>query len=126
MAEKRNGYLVSKALRTFMLASVLASLAQQLATMTDAIVVSNLIGPDAISAINVVAPIITLYPTISILFGIGGSILAAKALGRRDADEANSVFATSDRQKIYDLTGREVSKPTHGIYIKGGKKYIVK
>jgi Na+-driven multidrug efflux pump/anti-sigma regulatory factor (Ser/Thr protein kinase) len=95
MSDKRNSYLVSKALRTFMLASVLASLAQRLATMTDAIVVSNLIGPDAISAINVVTPIITLFPTISILFGIGGSILAAKAMGRRDANEANRIFTTS-------------------------------
>ena len=63
--------------------------------MTDAIVVRNLIGPDAISAINVVTPIITLFPTISILFGIGGSVLAAKAIGRRDAEEANHVFTTA-------------------------------
>lgn len=95
MAERRNSYLVSKALKTFMLASVLASLAQRLATMTDAIVVSNLIGPDAISAINVVTPVITLFPTISILFGIGGSVLAAKAIGRRDAKEADHVFTTA-------------------------------
>ena len=95
MVEKRNSYLVSRALKTFMFASVLASLAQRLATMTDAIVVSNLIGPDAISAINVVTPIITLFPTISILFGIGGSVLAAKAIGRRDAEEANHVFTTA-------------------------------
>ena len=92
MAEKRNGYLISKALTSFMFASVLAALAQRLATMTDAIVVSNLIGPDGISAINVVTPVITLFPTISILFGIGGSVLAAKAMGRRDTDEANRVF----------------------------------
>ena len=95
MVEERNSYLVSKALKSFMLASVLASLAQRLATMTDAIVVSNLIGPDAISAINVVTPITTLFPTVSILFGVGGSILAAKALGRRDANEANVVFTTA-------------------------------
>ena len=95
MTEERNSYLVSRALKTFMFASVLASLAQRLATMTDAIVVSNLIGPDAISAINVVTPIITLFPTISILFGIGGSVLAAKAIGRRNAEEANRVFTTA-------------------------------
>ncbi len=95
MERGRNSYLVSKALKTFMFASVLASLAQQLATMTDAIVVSNLIGPDAISAVNVVAPIIALFPTISILFGIGGSVLAAKAMGRRDETEANQVFTTA-------------------------------
>ena len=94
-AETRNSYLISKALKTFMFASVLAALAQRLATMTDAIVVSNLIGPDGISAINVVTPIITLFPTISILFGIGGSVLAAKAMGRRDAEEANRVFTTA-------------------------------
>lgn len=95
MTETRNSYLVSKALKTFMFASVLASLAQRLATMTDAIVVSNLIGPDAISAINVVTPIITLFPTISILFGIGGSVLAAKAIGRRDTEEANRMFTAA-------------------------------
>ena len=95
MSEKRNSYLVSKALKNFLFASVLASLAQRLATMTDAIVVSNLIGPDAISAINVVTPIITLFPTISILFGIGGSVLAAKAIGRHDEQEANGVFTTA-------------------------------
>ena len=95
MAEERSSYLVSKALKSFMFASVLASLAQRLATMTDAIVVSNLIGPDAISAINVVTPITTLFPTVSILFGVGGSILAAKALGQRNANEANSVFTAS-------------------------------
>ena len=93
--EQRNSYLVSKALKTFMLASVLASLAQRLATMTDAIVVSNLIGPDAISAINVVTPLITLFPAISILFGTGGAILSAKAMGRRDFNEANRIFTTS-------------------------------
>lgn len=91
----RTGYLISKALRTFLYASVLASLAQRLATMTDAIVVSNLIGPDAISAINVVTPIIILFPAISILFGIGGSVLAAKAIGRRDEEGANRVFTVA-------------------------------
>ena len=95
MEEKKNSYLISKALKTFMFASVLASLAQRLATMTDAIVVGNLIGPDAISAINVVTPIITLFPCISIMFGVGGSVLAAKAMGRRNADEANRVYTTA-------------------------------
>lgn len=28
--------------------------------------------------------------------------------------------------KIYDLSGRQVSKPAHGLYIMNGKKYVVK
>lgn len=35
-------------------------------------------------------------------------------------------LALPDNQKIYDLQGREVNNPSHGIYIRGGKKYIVK
>ena len=44
---KRNGYQISKALHTFMWASILSSVAQLLSTLVDAVVVSNLIGPDA-------------------------------------------------------------------------------
>ena len=78
-----------------MWASILASLAQQLATTTDAIVVSHLIAPDAISAVNVVMPIMSLCTSIGFLFGVGGSVLAAKAIGRRDMTEANRVFTSS-------------------------------
>ena len=28
--------------------------------------------------------------------------------------------------KIYDLSGRQVSKPAHGLYIMNGKKFVVK
>ena len=95
MAEQRNDYLVSKALKTFMFASVLTALAQQVATTTDAIVVSHLIGPDAISAVNLVAPVLSLCTCIGFLFGTGGSVVAAKAMGRHDMVTANRVFTAS-------------------------------
>lgn len=91
----RNPYLVTKALKTFMWGSILAAVSSQIATTTDAIVVSNLIGPDAISAINLMMPILTLFTCLMILFGIGASILAAKAIGRRDEKEANGIFTAS-------------------------------
>ena len=37
---------------------------------------------------------------------------------------AKSVEATDG--KVFDLQGRQVSKPTKGLYISNGKKYIVK
>ena len=92
---KRNGYLISKALHTFMWASILSSLAQLLSTLIDAIVVSNLIGPDAISAVNVSVPVLSLVSCFGILLGVGGSIVAAKAMGLRNMEEANRVFSVS-------------------------------
>lgn len=78
-----------------MWASILAALAQQLATTTDAIVVSHLIGPDAISAVNLVSPVLTLCTCLGFLFGVGGSIVAAKAMGQRDLATANRVFTAA-------------------------------
>ena len=92
---KRNGYLISKALHTFMWASILSSVAQLLSTLVDALVVSNLIGPDAISAVNVSLPVLSMLSCFSMLLGIGGSIVASKAMGHRDMDEANRVFSIS-------------------------------
>ena len=92
---KRNGYLISKALHTFMWASILSSVAQLLSTLVDAIVVSNLIEPDAISAVNVSVPVLSMVGCFAILPGIGGSIVAAKAMGLRNQDEANRVFSIS-------------------------------
>ena len=38
----------------------------------------------------------------------------------------NNVFETDVNREYYNLQGQRVSKPTKGIYIAGGKKYIVK
>ena len=43
---KKKGYLIAKALHQFMWASILASLASQIAMTTDAIVVSQFIGSE--------------------------------------------------------------------------------
>lgn len=92
---KRNGYLISKALHTFMWASILSSVAQLLSILIDAIVVSNLIGPDAISAVNVSVPVLSLVGCLGALIGVGGSIVAAKAMGLRNMEETNRVFSVS-------------------------------
>ena len=75
--------------------SILAAVSSQLATTTDAIVVSNLIGPAAISAINLTTPVLTVFSCLMILFGIGASIIAAKAIGKRDEESANGVFTAA-------------------------------
>lgn len=75
--------------------SILAAVSSQIATTTDAIVVSNLIGPNAISAINLMTPVLTVFSCLMILFGIGASIIAAKAIGRRDEHSANGVFTSA-------------------------------
>ena len=92
---KKKDYLIAKALHKFMWASILASVASQIAMTTDAIVVSRFIGPEAISAINLTMPVVIFFNFLTMLFGMGGSVLVAKSLGERDAQTTNNVFTAT-------------------------------
>jgi len=92
---KKKDYLIAKALHKFMWASILASMASQIAMTTDAIVVSQFIGPEAISAVNLTMPVVIFFNFLMMLFGMGGSVLVARSLGERDAQTTNYVFTST-------------------------------
>ena len=93
--QQKKDYLIAKALHKFMWASILASLASQIAMTTDAIVVSQFIGPEAISAVNLTMPVLIFFNFLMMLFGMGGTVLVAKSLGERDAQTTNNVFSST-------------------------------
>ncbi|MCI8281571.1 MAG: MATE family efflux transporter [Lachnospiraceae bacterium] len=61
-------------------------------TMVDGLFVSNFIGTDALSAINLTAPIIQLVTAISTMLATGGSAVIMRKMGEHKADEARSDF----------------------------------
>ena len=93
--QHRNTFVISRALRNFLSASIMTSLAGQLAVTTDAVIVSHMIGPDAISAINVVMPLTMLFSCASIQIGLGAGILIARAIGNHDNKRICRIFTTS-------------------------------
>ena len=52
-------------------------------TMVDGLFVSNLIGTDALSAVNLTAPIISLVTAISTMLATGGSAVIMKKQGKQ-------------------------------------------
>ena len=88
--KNRNSYLINKSLKNFMVASIATMAIMNINGIVDSIIMGHLIGPEAVSAIQNVVPVIGLLSGISFLFSAGASILTAKALGRRDFDEAGS------------------------------------
>ena len=91
----RNGFVTSKALRNFLSASILTSIAAQLAVTTDSAIVSHMIGTEAMSAINMAMPLTIFFSCFSILLGLGASVLAARAIGNRDKEKVNRIFTIS-------------------------------
>lgn len=61
-------------------------------TMVDGLFVSNLIGTDALSAINLTAPVIQLVTAISTMLATGGSAVIMKKMGEKKAEEAREDF----------------------------------
>ena len=88
--KNRNSYLINKSLKNFMVASIATMAIMNINGIVDSIIMGHLIGPEAVSAIQNVVPVIGLLSGISFLFSAGASIITAKALGRRDFDEAGS------------------------------------
>ena len=61
-------------------------------TMVDGLFVSNLIGTNALSAINLTAPIIQFVTAISTMLATGGSAVIMKKMGQQKAEEAKEDF----------------------------------
>ncbi len=60
--------------------------------MVDGLFVSNLIGTNALSAINLTAPIIQLVTAISTMLATGGSAVIMKKMGEQKTEEAREDF----------------------------------
>lgn len=93
MTSTRSSYLVGKAFRGFLLASVLTAAASQVGTLVDGIMLSHFINETAMSAINIASPVMQTLFAICILIGTGGSMLAGVAMGNHKREEASGLFS---------------------------------
>ncbi len=92
---QRNDYLIRKKLYSYLLPSVMVTAALQLGSLVDSIIVGNLMGSYAVSALNIAMPLLLFLQLPAILLGMGGSVTAAVYLGKRDADSASDVLSVS-------------------------------
>ncbi len=91
----RNSYLINRSLSRFLAASIATMAIMNIDGIVDSVLMGRLIGPEAVSAIQNVVPVMGLIAGISLLFSAGASIITAKALGRRDLDEAAGSMTAS-------------------------------
>ena len=93
--ENQNVYLKPVTLKNilkFAVPTIAMTVFMSFYTMVDGLFVSNLIGTDALSAINLTAPIIQLVTAISTMLATGGSAVIMKKMGEQKAEEAKEDF----------------------------------
>ena len=93
--ESRNSYLINRSLRKFLTASIATMAVMNINGVVDSILMGQLIGPQAVAAIQNVVPVLGLISAITFLLSAGAAIITAKALGSRNFDEASSSMTVS-------------------------------
>ena len=81
-----------KSILRFAVPTIAMSVFMSFYTMVDGLFVSNLIGTNALSSINLVYPIIALVTAISTMLATGGSAAIMKKMGEGKNDEAMQDF----------------------------------
>lgn len=83
----------AKSLIAFTMPSIIVMIFMSMYTMADGVFVSNLIGSDALSAVNLVYPVSSVIIAIAVMLGSGGSAIIAKKLGENKHKEARENFS---------------------------------
>ena len=94
---KRRGNLTGRKLAEYIPAMVLTNLSTLLLTTVDGIVAGNLVGPDALSSINIFYPVTVVVGAASALAASGISTSLSTAMGRNDAAALDHIKGVSLR-----------------------------
>ena len=92
---KRTSTTINKKYTEYFLPTVLTAMATNIALVVDSIIAGNILGKTALSAINLLSPIVQLYFALTIMFGLGASSIIAVAKGENDRKKADRIFTSA-------------------------------
>jgi len=92
---ERNSKLVNRKFLYYLIPSILMIFAMQFSSLLDGILIGNMISNQALAATSLVMPILYVIQAPGFALGIGGSIVVANKLGKRDIEGAKKSFSIS-------------------------------
>ena len=92
---ERNAKLVNRKFLHYLIPSILMIFAMQFSSLLDGILIGNLISGEALAATSLVMPVLYIIQAPGFALGVGGSIVVANKLGKRDIEGAKKTFSIS-------------------------------
>lgn len=92
---KRNEKLIRTKLWQYLLPSIMMTAALQMGNIVDTMLVGNILGADAMSAVKIGMPIDNIMEIPGYVLGVGGSVAVGILLGKREREKANRVFSVT-------------------------------
>ncbi|MFI3214655.1 MAG: MATE family efflux transporter [Eubacteriales bacterium] len=83
----------AKSLMNYVFPTILMMIFMSTYTIIDGLFVANLVGEDALSAINIVMPIISIILAIGLMFATGGTAVMGRLMGEGKSHEARSFLS---------------------------------
>lgn len=93
MRNRLSGKYTFDAMARFAWPTVVMLVFMSLYTMVDGAFVSVLVGTDALSALNIVMPVINIYFAVGIMLATGTAAIVARKMGQGRGDEASGDFS---------------------------------
>ena len=91
----RNSKLVNRKFIYYLIPSILMIFAMQFSSLLDGMLIGNLISGEALAATSLVMPVLYVIQAPGFALGVGGSIVVANLLGKRDIEGAKKAFSIS-------------------------------
>lgn len=128
MSLERNSKLINRKFITYLIPSILMIFAMQFGSLVDGILIGNMISNEALSASSLVIPILYVVQMPGFALGIGGSIVVANQLGKRDVEGAKRTFsftmiAAMALSIVFALLSFFVSKPLAALFGEASLEY---
>lgn len=89
----RNSNTINRKYREYFLPTVLIAMATNISSILNSMISANLLGSKALAAVTLMSPILQFVFSLSVLFGLGASMVIAIKKGERDESAANKVFS---------------------------------
>lgn len=93
LGNARNEKLIRAKFFQYLLPGILMTAALQIGNIVDTMMVGNLLGPDAMSAVKIGMAVDNIMEIPGYVLGVGGSVAAGICLGKRDRERANRIFS---------------------------------
>ena len=92
---ERNYKLLGAKFKEFFFPTLFTSMTGNICLLVDSVIVSNLIGAVALSAIQPIEPLGTFVNLIYWMIGLGGSVMCSVAKAEFDSEKSNRIFTVS-------------------------------
>ncbi|GLS89305.1 MATE family efflux transporter [Psychromonas marina] len=87
-----DGPIISTFLK-YLLPSTVGMLAMSSASIVDGIFIGNFVGVEALAAVNLIIPLLSVLFGVGLMLAIGGSVRAGKFLGQKKQNAASAIFS---------------------------------